>query len=618
MNLHHALGQHHTAPGDVAPLTRPARIVAPDTACDLIDEAFRTDTDLTCLAVRPRPEDEKRRWGLISRGPFMSAMAGRLGYGRSVHARRPVSVLTDWDALSLGSETSVAQAAQQILTRDRASRYSEILVTDVRGTDEVPAAGSERDGACHEVVSFLEVEDVLRALAAELTHKALTDPLTQLANREHFLQQLHSACVPTAGPSSHVVVVYIDIDNFKAINDGYGHSTGDLVLQQVAQRLRTAVRPEDLVARLGGDEFAVLAQMPVSSHQPVAAWAHDIAQRLLMHLSEPMHVAGRTLPGQASIGVAIGAAAIGVDRPLEASVLLHEADLAMYGAKAAGGARCAVVDGTAAPAVTTALAPDRSELQDALDDGQFELHFQPIVDVLTGRLSSTEALVRWNHPARGLLSPVAFLGDVAAVGFAANLDVHVLHLALTQHARWRAEYGSGAPLHINVNLSVPGLLHPDLASMVLAELACVGLAPYVLRLELPEVATTAHIAAAAESLARLRGAGVGLTLDDVGSGAAGLAHLRDLHLDGIKIDRRFVAGMLSDERDLAVVRMLVQMGCELGVAVTAEGAETQAHLDALRQLASLGPGPGLHVQGYAIARPAPAGQVGASWLARAS
>jgi diguanylate cyclase (GGDEF)-like protein len=589
VDLRSALGDRASETGDVAHLVRAVRVIAPATSCEEVDQAFRADPSLGCLAVHPRPDDADRRWGLVSRGPFLTTMAGRLGYGRSVHARRPVGALADWDALVLDPRTTTSHAAQQILGRARAARYSEVLVLAGEG-DPADEPG------------YLEVEDVLRDLAAELAHKALTDPLTGLANREHFLQRLAAASPPLA-------LVYVDVDDFKAINDSFGHATGDQVLQRVASRLRGAVRPGDLAARLGGDEFALLLHPPADDGR-VVTWAQGVGQRLLSRLTEPVQLGGRVLPGQASVGVAVT-----TEGQVDPASLLHEADLAMYGAKAAGGSRCAVVEGSAAPSITTAHAPDRTELHAAVAQGRFHVHFQPITDAVTGALTSTEALVRWDHPHRGLLPPAAFLGDVAAAGFAAELDAHVLRTALVQQARWRAELGHRAPQHVNVNLSVPGLLREDLVGLVLLELDRAGLPPQALRLELPEIATTAHVAAASGALSVLRAAGVALTLDDVGTGAAGLAHLRDLQLDGVKIDRRYVLGMLTDERDAAVVRMLVEMAHGLGADVTAEGVETPAHLQALRELSAERPGRRLQAQGYAIGRPAPPGQLEQAWAA---
>lgn len=592
VDLRAALGGPASPTGDVAHLVRPLRVVGAATPCDEVDALFRAEPDLECLAVHPATDHAGqdsgvgRSWGLVSRGPFLTAMAGRLGYGRSVHSRRPVSALTDWAPLAVSPRATVSQAAQRILQRDRSTRYDQVLVV---GEDGEPG--------------HLEVEDVLRELAAELAEKALTDPLTGLANREHFLGRLGAAQPP-------LVLVYVDVDDFKAINDGYGHSTGDQVLQRVADRLRGCVRPGDVAARLGGDEFALLLHPPAGSGRAVE-WAQQVGQRLLARLTEPVQLGGRVLPGQASVGVAVGLETTSFD----ASALLHEADLAMYGAKAAGGSRCAVVEGGAAPSITTAHAPDRTELHAAVAQGRFVVHHQPIVDVLSGRLTSTEALVRWDHPHRGLLPPAAFLGEVAAAGFAADLDEHVLRTALAQQVRWSTDLGADAPCHVNVNLSVPALLREDLVPLVLAELERAGLPAHVLRLELPEIATTAHVAAAAGSLSALRDAGVGVALDDVGTGAAGLAHLRDLHLDGLKIDRRYVVGMLTDERDAAVVRMLVEMAHGLGAAVTAEGVETPAHLQALRDLAAERPGRRLHAQGYAISRPLPPEQLQATWAA---
>jgi diguanylate cyclase (GGDEF)-like protein len=554
-------------------LSAPLRSVPADTPCWRVDEAFRADPDLLCLAV-PAPGAAP---GLVSRAAFLSAMSGRYGYGRSLHARRPVGDLADRGVLVLDAATGVARAAELLLSRERSRRFSEVLVRRPDGE-----------------LRLLEAERVFRALSSQLAVEALTDQLTGLSNRAHFLRRLEEVC---AG-AGRAVVACVDLDGFKAVNDSSGHATGDQLLRCTAERLRGCAGPGAVVARLGGDEFAVL--LPGASR----ADAQHLAARLQAELGRPHDLGGRVLPGRASAGVAVCSSL-----PAEPSALLHEADLAAYRAKQAGGQRSEVVDASWCSAAAP-LAPDRRAFEAAVRAGQLEVHYQPIAAVADGSLRSLEALVRWRHPERGLLSPGDFLDDVAAAGFSAELDVHVLRTALAQRVRWVAEHGSAVPQHLNVNLSVAGLLAPDLPSVVARELARAGVPAGSLRLELPEVATAAHVRAAEPSLRALRELGVALTLDDVGSGAAGLSHLSELHVDGLKIDRRFVERAPTDERSAVVVRTLVELAHGLGVPVTAEGAEGEEHLALLRGMSS---GRCLLVQGTAVSRPLHPDDVPALW-----
>ncbi|TNM69456.1 EAL domain-containing protein [Streptomyces sp. NP160] len=557
-------------------LGEPLRSVPASTPCWRVDEAFRADPDLLCLAVT---DDDRARPapGLLSRTAFLSAMSGRLGHGRSLHARRPVGHLADRDVLVIDASTGVPRAAEMLLARERSRRFSEVLVRRPDGE-----------------LRLLEAERVFRALSAQLAREALTDPLTGLSNRADFLRRLDEVCAGTGG----AVVACVDLDGFKAVNDSSGHAAGDQLLRRTAERLRGCAGPGAVVARLGGDEFAVLLA------GASAADAQHLAARLQEALGRPHDLGGRVLPGRASAGVAVCSAL-----PAEPSALLHEADLAAYRAKQAGGRRCEVVDASwcsdAAP-----LAPDHRAFEAAAAAGQLEVHYQPIVAVADGSLRSLEALVRWRHPQRGLLAPADFLDDVAAAGYSAELDAHVLRTALTQRARWAAEHGDAVPAHLNVNLSVAGLLAPDLPAVVARELARAGVPSRVLRLELPEVATAAHVRAAEPSLRALRALGVALTLDDVGSGAAGLSHLSELHVDGLKIDRRYVERAPEDARSAVVLRTLVDLGHGLGVPVTAEGAQGPEHLALLRRMAG---GRCLLAQGSAVAEPLHPDDVPALW-----
>lgn len=453
----------------------------------------------------------------------------------------------------------------------------------------------------------MAVADLFEALAASYADQALHDGLTGLANRELFFRRLHGACA-RAGDSGRVAVLFVDLDRFKQVNDTLGHQAGDALLTSVATRIVAAARPRDVVARLGGDEFAVLvelgaAQADATVPSYAGADVAAIGERLLHALRQPVTIAGTRLFSAASVGAAVSVLGGG-----DPETLLREADLAMYRAKAAGGARTEVVRDVsrALAAPLDGLGVDDTMAR-ALRHGQFRVVYQPTVEIETGRAASVEALVRWQHPERGLLSPAAFLPAAEDTGLVVELGYWVLTEACHQLRRWDGELGAATPRYVNVNLAVRQMLDDNLVPRVLDALARTGIGADRLWLELPEAATLEQLREAAGPLQRLREAGVALTLDDLGSGASSLRHLTAQIVNGIKIDKSFVTAMLNDPRDLAIVRLLTDLAHALGVLVTAEGVETAAQLEALRMLGCT------YAQGYYLARPA-AAEVIADWL----
>jgi diguanylate cyclase (GGDEF)-like protein len=426
------------------------------------------------------------------------------------------------------------------------------------------------------------------AIAEQFTRAALHDPLTKLPNRTLFLDRLRLALSRAARLVSPVAVLFLDLDGFKAVNDSLGHAAGDQLLVQVAERVRQCLRPVDTVARLGGDEFAVLLEDVGHDGE------HSVAERILEVMRTPLVVEGTELVVRASIGIALGAA------PDEgASDLLRRADLAMYTAKAGGKDRHATfVPGMHATAL--ARLELEAELRRALDEDHLVVHYQPVCELPTGRLARTEALVRWQHPRRGLVSPAEFIPLAEERGLIAPLGQWVLRHACAQTHRWQQRHPGEPPLGVAVNLS-PGQLRPGFVESVGETLREVGLDPRCLTLELTETLLMQEAAGTLGYLTGLKDLGVRLAIDDFGTGYSSLGRLRSFPIDEVKIDRSFVNDIGPGRCGGPLVAAVTAMGHALGLRVVAEGVET---FEQLRFLLGLGCDA---VQGYLAGRPVSAG-----------
>ncbi|KUL24124.1 putative bifunctional diguanylate cyclase/phosphodiesterase [Actinoplanes awajinensis] len=432
---------------------------------------------------------------------------------------------------------------------------------------------------------------VLDADASE--YRSLHDPLTGLPNRRMFHEHLARA-VSSGGPDDQVGIMIIDLDGFKAVNDTLGHQAGDQLLQAVGGRLLTGVRDGDLAARLGGDEFAVL--LPGVADLAAAA---EVADRLVDEIRHDFLLDVGPASVSASIGLTIGG--VGADD----DELLRQADAAMYRAKSAGGG-VAVHD-----PILDAVAPDemalfgelRALLETGDPDGQLTLYFQPQVRLTDGTVTAVEALVRWRHPARGLLLPAAFLDIAASRGLATPLTYHLLDIAVAQAARWSA---TAEPLVVSVNVSPRCLLHDGFLARVCAAIAAAGLPRGMLRLELTESGVLGESERARTVLRQAREQGIMISVDDFGSGSSSLSQLRQLPADEFKIDRSFVRGLASDPDDVVMMRSAIDLGHNLGMSVVAKGVEELEALTVLRDL-----GCDL-AQGFVLSRPVPADEVPAA------
>ncbi|MFF7710693.1 EAL domain-containing protein [Pseudomonas sp. NPDC007930] len=402
----------------------------------------------------------------------------------------------------------------------------------------------------------------LDAQFSEVQQLSLHDSLTGLPNRHQLHQQL-AALLAQGQP---LALLSLDLDRFKPINDALGHAVGDQVLQTVAQRLRGAAPAGASVARLGGDEFVLLVPGPCAE----AALA-SLAQPLIDALCQPLAVAGQVLFIGTSVGIALAPA-----HAAEAAELLRLADIALYQAKAAGRNTWRLYHERMNQALLARQQLEH-ELRRALAEGELRVHYQPRYATASGQVCGAEALVRWQHPRHGLLYPGRFLGLAEECGLIQPLGHWVLQQACAEAAGWPAA------MKVSVNLAPAQFSAPArLAEGVAAVLASSGLAPARLELEFTEQALLEHRDSALATLQQLKALGVRLSLDNFGSGFSSLAYLRHYPLDGIKIDRSFIAGLAQEAGDQAVVRSMIDLGRSLGITVTAEGIETAQQLACLR------------------------------------
>jgi diguanylate cyclase (GGDEF)-like protein/PAS domain S-box-containing protein len=436
---------------------------------------------------------------------------------------------------------------------------------------------------------ILQVQDITARRLAEqgLHHIAFHDALTGLPNRRRFHEHLTQAvALAQADPADAFAVMFLDFDRFKLINDSLGHSAGDEFLVQVARRIRDSLRPQDIVARLGGDEFAVLVH-PLDHERS----AVQVADRLMDALRLPFRVADTELMTSASIGITFSA--LGYTSPED---VLRDADTAMYKAKGAGKARYALFDASLHTEVANRLRLE-GDLRHAIDAGHLSVAYQPVIELASGRIAGFEALVRWKHPQDGSISPADFLPIAEEAGLMVKLTDFMLHCACRQLREWQLSHPSRAELTMNVNVSGADIVHPAFVARVTRAIVEAELQPRQLCIELTENILMSRLEGALVVLRELRRLGVSLAVDDFGTGYSSLSHLSTLPIDCLKIDRSFVMRMEQGSNEAAVVRSIVLLGSSLGKAVVAEGIETAAQLEQLRDMGCA------FGQGYHLARP---------------
>jgi diguanylate cyclase (GGDEF)-like protein/PAS domain S-box-containing protein len=464
---------------------------------------------------------------------------------------------------------------------------SEILVW------QVMTPTMRADGTIHQLSTVGRDVTERKRFESDLAHQATHDPLTGLPNRALLLDHLELELARAEREGRLVALLFLDLDRFKQVNDTLGHDVGDELLSQAAQRISAVVRPADTVARMGGDEFVILCG-DVEDQDHATSVAHRVAATIE---SRPFHVGGTDLTITSSIGIALSSGNV------HPEAILRDADAAMYRAKDLGRARLEIYD-ESMRRLTEHRLELSEELATSIENGEIVVRFQPVVDLVTGRVTSVEALARWAHPTRGLMVPHDFIGLAEETGLIVGLGLRVLSTACEYGHRWEERFGPDAP-RVHVNLSARQLTTSNLPILVQGVLDGSGLTPSKLCLEITESVLMDDASSVIDTLWELKAIGVALAIDDFGTGYSSLSYLRRFPVDVLKVDQSFVSGLGPDPEDSTIVAAIVNLANTLELEAIAEGVETFDQVERLRGLGCQ------LAQGYYFARPGEADPVAA-------
>jgi diguanylate cyclase (GGDEF)-like protein/PAS domain S-box-containing protein len=534
--------------------------------------------------------------------------------GRLVGSERASAALDSHAGAALDSKLHVI--VDDWSQEARFSMPPALRVVGIRSSLAVPIEGKERPFGVLDIhstepnrftpqdVHFVQASanvlaDAIERHAADqaLRHRVLHDSLTGLPNRLSFVDSFNDALRRSTASGSPVGILFLDLDNFKLINDSMGHHAGDELLRAVAPRLRSHLRPGDIVARFGGDEFGILVDRLADEDEAVA-----IADRIAVAFAEPYAMHGVDHFVSASIGIAV--ARPSSREPVDAELLIRDADAAMYRAKERGRARCELFDAEMRAGALRRLEVER-ELRHALERNELELHYQPLIALRSGEITGLEALVRWRHPERGLLDPGDFVSIAEESGMIDSIGRWVQENACRQILAWHELRPDQRPFDVSVNLSARQVTNRELAASIAEILSSTGLDPVHLLLEITESALVEESATARGTLEALSETGVGLVLDDFGTGYSSLAYLNRFPFDALKVDRSFVDALGIEQERTAIIEAIIGMARALSLDVIAEGVENEAQLSELRRLGCD------YAQGHLFSRPLPAEKISA-------
>ncbi|MCB2411572.1 EAL domain-containing protein [Demequina sp. TTPB684] len=540
-------------------MIEPCRVVDATTTCAQVDEEFAGQWQGSSLLVRAADGSI----GLLGRAAFLSRMAGRYGYGRSLWGRRPVAAVATWGVPVVRSSTTTVHAASLIV--DSAQGYRDLPVVDDDG----------------EPIGIVRPIRVMRALAEQTAQRAATDELTGAASRARLIEGLDERLARVAAGDGAVAVAFLDLDRLKPVNDLYGHTMGDALLKSVARRLAGAIGPHHLLGRLGGDEFAVVMSLEPAPQRRLEEEALALGERLRAALAQPDPVLPTPAESRASIGVTVASGA-----GVRGDQLLKAADEAMYTAKVAGGDR-------------VRLGGAFGGVRHSLPTEDLVLVYQPFLDLETGRVTAVEALLRARQPDGCLEFPAERMQQVARAGAALELDRWVLSQACAAMVRWTASADIQEPPRIHVNLAPESVSAPSLADVVLETVDESGVERDRVCLELSEYVGVADLVRATPQLATLAVAGIRLALDDIGATLGALRMIgTSLPIECIKVDRSVIEGCGRDAPfDVEMLALVARLADRFRLDVVAEGIETDVEDDAVRRS-------GIHqVQGFLHSRP---------------